>query len=883
MAASEIDPRRLIECTAQVTAGRRRWAWLAAGVAAVIAAALALVVADVVWALEDGSRSWLARTLVATPAVGIVLLLAAWRLANPTNEQSLRLTEVALDDHDRRLTAACELSAMPGVLAAAGARNIVAGMNPTVLPTRLPPSTARRWIALATTALAIAALAVLVVPRLGETTWARFSDPDGDHPPWARVQLTWSSAPERVRSGDAARFEISTDGDLAVAPVLVADGVRLTMFPLGAGRWGAELARVEHAQTVWVEGGGTRTKRRALSVDPVPVLSELDLAVESPRWSGLEPETRRLKPGSTVELAVLPGSRLKLRPQANRPLAALRVVRNGIDERKVMSADGVTIAALPGSYAIVLEASDGIVGASVPICTLTRRDDQVPRVAFTMPSHDAVATPGMKVAFTVEAEDDLGLAQVVRVTAVNGLEAPPLRQGISGRRWHGERSLDLTAIGAKPGDLIVLGVMVRDCNPELGADGYAGQTSAWAQRSLRVIDEEEYNRMVRQRLGVNALERKYAASLEELKSLEAEAAAIRAAMKAGADPQLDARMRALAERARKLQENVRGMRRDKPLFDIETDLQRELDQAANELAEAAESKDPQRLPGKKVGEMLEQDLAHMADLARGFGLLARLRQLIDAEQNTTERLSPLADHRNPTDVDRVRLRDLAEQEEEIAKAIDAWQDLEVDVAKRLREHAPEDAQLLDDLSKALADTNADTLKRQAATAARAGDGAEAFRLAALARDRLLELLPKAGQCQGGQCSSARLSLKWCSGNAASQALGLGFGFGGSGGSGVGDSGLGLVAGYGGDDRGNSQQSEGMDLYGPEALGEMGGGQRGNGDGIAELAAAGNGGGVGHAAAYGTATRTTKATDRSRLSQPEEHLVGDYFLRLEDKP
>ena len=40
--------------------------------------------------------------------------------------------------------------------------------------------------------------------------------------------------------------------------------------------------------------------------------------------------------------------------------------------------------------------------------------------------------------------------------------------------------------------------------------------------------------------------------------------------------------------------------------------------------------------------MLDQDLQLIAKLAKGHALISKLRQIIDAEQNTTERFVPLA-------------------------------------------------------------------------------------------------------------------------------------------------------------------------------------------------------------------------------------------------
>jgi hypothetical protein len=566
-------------------------------------------------------------------------------------------------------------------------------------------------------------------------------------------------------------------------------------------------------------------------------------------------------------------------PQANRPLVAV-ILGSGAEARRIpLEGGAVRIPGESGLVHLAGEAADGIRGEPLLVARISVRADAPPRAAITKPSHDTLATSNARLPLAISAEDDLGLVEAVTVSGMNGLEAPALRRALtSGRRWDEERVLDLAALGLRPGDVMSLGLLVRDSSPTIHEEK-PGQPSAWAGRNVRVISDEEYNRSVRRRLSVDALERKYGNVVRNLRELEVEAEALRGQPR---DAELDRRLAALAQRAAALSAAVKALRRDKPLFAIEHDIQDELAAAADELAAAAKAGDPDRLPTRKRGARMGKDLAQLTELAKANGLAARLKQLADAEQNTVARLAPLADHRRANDVDRVRLRELAEQEDGLAGAVEAWPDLAREVAERLRREQPQPAEQLDALAKALGDGEVADLKRRAATAARAGDGATAHRLAAAARDRLLALLPAASRCQGGACAGAGLSFSWCRPGSADDAmgLGLGFGVGGWGAGGAGDGGLGMMLGYGGDDQGGSYLMEGLDLVGPEALGDLGGriGDR-DGPGVAAIAAAGDGR-VGTAAAgYARGVRTTTATERVRLDRKEADLVGDYLRRL----
>ena len=191
------------------------------------------------------------------------------------------------------------------------------------------------------------------------------------------------------------------------------------------------------------------------------------------------------------------------------------------------------------------------------------------------------------------------------------------------------------------------------------------------------------------------------------------------------------------------------------------------------------------------------------------------------------------------------------------------------------------------MARLLDATGAADLKRKAAAAARAGDGREAQRLAAEARDRLLALLPKcnglSGMCEGEAC--LRISWSDCQGTAKTLGcLGMGFGN-GFGLGGVGSGGLGLFVGYGGDDQGGSMPSGNLDLYGPENLGDMGGAHDDNGkDGVAAMAASG-GAPPRQATGYRRAVRATTGAARTALSADEQRLIDAYYRQLDvqEKP
>lgn len=872
MAAS--DPILAIAGAQAAIRRRRAAAWCAATAAALAAAALLLGAGDAALALDDRARQvggWL--WLAAAPAA-LAALALRWRALAPRGDAAVRSVEDALGDRERTLAQALELRARDGELAQAAAGALAARLPLHELPRRLPPSRAPRWLLLLAAAAAIGAVAWTLAPRLSTAVWLRWTDPLGDHPPWSPTSLAWGEAPQRVRARHDARIEVAAEGRPCAAPALLAqDGVavhRIAMFPVGPGRWAAEIARIERPLVIWAEGGGTRTRRHAIAIDPVPELESLDLRLEQPAYARLDPAERRLHGGEQSQLDMLAGAGLRLRPAANRPLAAVHLARDEGEWTRLPLRDGaVALAAEPGLWRLRLEAVDGALGEPETPLRLALRPDLPPRCDVAEPARDAYATPDSSVPFRVVAADDLGLASADCLREVNGLPVPTASAAPSGRTWAWGGTLDLMRLGAAPGDVIAFGAVVRDSDPAIGPGGRPGKPSPVASRRIQVISWEEYNRLLLQRLDVSAGEAKYAPLAAELAELAQLAAALRAAQ---VEPtEFDRRLADLRARAAALAAKVEGMKRPQPLFRFEPDLQQALIEAAQDLVEGREP--------RWDAEALRKDLQELTRRARGMDLARRLGQLADAEQNTVERLLPLAGHRRPTDGDLLRLSELGQQEELLARELDTWLELADRWVEEEREHLPRESGKMRELAQALDDGGAIDLKNRAAAAARAGDGAEAHRLAAEARNRLLALFDDAGRLSGDLAGGAQSGIGWCGslGGDLGGLMGCAglFGLGGRG-----SAGLGMWLGYGGDDLGGSLPSLTADLFGPENLGPGGGErQRDGGDPIAAMASSGTAVGLGaavrrHGNARGAAAR------RATLGEPERRLVEDYFKRLE---
>lgn len=846
---------------------------------------LALFLADAAWALSDTLR------MMVVPGVGlgavvavatVVLMRKRWQ---PDEATAARISEQALGVADRVVLAAWQLERMGGELAHAGAERVLARLS---LPERwrLRDTGISPWSGLY--ALAACAGLALVIhatnPGLFAVVWDRFRDPYGDHPPFSRIQMSWGEAPARVREGDAARFAVVADAPLGDAALCFAacDAAgmpsgpvlgRVPMFSVGTDRSVGEIARCRTPLAVWVETAGTRTRYHRLAIDPVPVFRHLDLRLDQPGYAALDPESRRVKPGDIAEFSALPGSRITLVADANRALAALWLFRDDQGLKRLPLQDGQVVLEnlAAGVHAVAPEATDGVRGDPVPILRLSMRVDAPPQAEIVSPSRDAVATPTMRIPLVYAASDDLGLRTLHHQTLWNHLPAPMVDVAVSGRSARVEHAFEGAIQGVAPGEVVELVVMARDTNPG------EGQLSASAHRTIRIIAEDEYNRMLLRRLKPEALRAKYSEPLKRLRELESAMQALRERMHDAQNDEAAKLLKALGEQARQLAADMRAMRRDKPLWAIEPALQKQIEDAAERIAAAAA--DGSALE-RQVAALLSEDVDKLVAMARAKGLVARLRQIIDAEQNTANRFDSFADPRRLNDTDRVQLRELGDQETAIAQAIDQWQEAASAVVAPLKTSADPACQSaatkLEKLATALRGTEATTLKRLSAQIARQGDGREARRLAGEARDRLLALLGQAGQCDGA-CDGMGLGLGWGDGRGFGQGMNLGWGMGGSG-----SAGLGFALGYGGDDANTSLPSDAMDLYGPEAFSDAGLSRSDDakGDGIAELAGSPNGP-PRSASGYHRAVRAGTATLHTPLSPGERTLIEDYWRRLQE--
>ena len=862
--------------------------------AALPLAVLSAVAIDALLAPGTWPRVLMTVLMIVGPfAAGVTALLHAPRLL-AVGDAARRLAERALGDEQRTLSAALELAGMAGQLAHAGAGRLAAGIDGSGLDAGLPTAGLHRPLLTVIAAIGTFAVLALALPNLLPAVLPRLLDPFGDHPPYSATRLVWGDTPASARPGEQPRLVVRTVGptpkELWLTGDLpgLAEPVRVPLMQEAGDRWAVTLAPLPAppvatgaVAVLWAEGAGTRTTRLRLPLDPIPVLRDCVVTLTAPPYAKLDDQVLSAKPGSPAMLAALPRSTLALKPSANRPLSALWLTHESAPAQRHLLIDGVLRLndPAPGRYVMRLEAEDGVRGDALPLMALSRRTDQPPEVRIVAPGADGIATPSATIPLAIEASDDLGVASLTWQVLVDG----KLREehveilGGSSDTFRGPLKLS----GLKEGQQVRVVAVARDTLPP------DGQLSTSATRTLTIISDKAYNDLVRDQIAHDALLQKYGPLLERLAQLEAQSAGT----VPDTEPQTESRrqhqMDELAQKIQELTKDTAALERPEPLFELETDLQKEIAERLAELeqeAKAVKAGSSTKTSTKKDasrGEQLQRDLERLTAQAEADALGERLEELATAQEQVAKELADLKRRAGakPSDADKARMRELAKRQQEITEALGDWQQFAKETAKRLEKSDPKDAAAIRGVCKALTEQKVGELTDGSARMSRAGNAPGAEPLAREAGERLRALAgtSMSGDCQNGWCRSDRLGK--CRGQLARLAkmgMSRGGSESGSGGGATGSSGGGLIVRPGGKPRGAN-----MPLYGPEPLASLAGSRPGgNGQAPGASAVRDADGSLHPATPYTTGTRATDAGIGAPLGPGERRMVDDYFRRLD---
>jgi hypothetical protein len=377
------------------------------------------------------------------------------------------------------------------------------------------------------------------------------------------------------------------------------------------------------------------------------------------------------------------------------------------------------------------------------------------------------------------------------------------------RRLHQQVDLPLDEYGLQPGDVIKLFGRVEDNDPA-GAKG-AESTVV----TVQIISQEEFERMIRMREGVEVLMSKYREAQRRMESLANEVEGLRKKLQ---EQQPDSpvaqeareQLKRLIKRMRKESEDLRKLSKHKLPFDLDQKLSPALDQMAQLPDEAAEELEKLLKEGDLRHDAIQRQLEKMGKklaserrlfeesamlpldlLAAVFPLLAdqsRFVMLVLHQQDLAERLAALKGHDNEDNPAlKSRMRDLEQEQRQIRESLGTLLDDIEDHVKKLPEE-PQFEKLRETAVQFVKDvrgSGAAAAMAEAEAALAEFVGTRAHQKAKEAADILAKFVKQCdgmGNCAGG-CLVFLPSLGNCLGNTAAQllaAMGMGTGSGAGG-------------------------------------------------------------------------------------------------------
>ncbi len=872
--------------------------WRLASAIIAIAAGLILFVTMILRAWSSAQPAQAARRLDRA-AGGYGVILSGWELSGPSHMEHAGSTA--------ELTAGLARMAVEQAACAAAA-----------VPTAKAVSARPMQRAAGVSGLLFAAcgLLALLLPNLAGTEMQRFLSPFSDVPRYSSVRFSVEPGDTSVVYGAGLDVRVTVvAGTVEQLELVIEDGEQrsevVPMFPEQGQQWRTSLTRLTQPSKYSVRGEGARSPKYQIEVLTVPRIESVRFRITPPAYTNDAPFEGPLpKEG----LAGLPGTRVSVVAKSNRPLQSGTITLQHAQDTQPVTLQPTTAGSDEVAGEFTLQAAGKFQLNVTDVAGQSSQDslggniilleDQRPFVRMLNPPQQSLATPSAIVPVAVAAEDDYGIARVALYRSLNNSRPLPLEWPVGTphpRRSHPQASLTFADFGLSAGDEIKLFARVEDNYPE------GGRGSECPVVTVRIISQADFERMLQEQDGLNALLSRYQAAMRHLENLQQRIEELEKKLAESPDgPVADAmreELKKLTEEAASSAEQVQESSEHPLSYDIDKNLVSEMQKLAAAMRDAAKSGEAMQAQEGLTKEQLAEKLAEMkqqlgqsrrqfeeqamqplAHLAQIFPLMqdeARFLELAQRQRDLSERMAEFKGHDgedNPAL--KARMRDLEEEQRNLLAELK-------DLTRSITEHAaqlPDDPQLqklrdtANAFAEALQDSGADEAMTNASSALGELAGTRGYEEATRAADILEGLISKCkgmgGQCQG--CLAFNPSLSQCMGNTPSQLLaGMGFGNGNASGGGSG-SGSGYSV-----RRGNGRMGLFGGLPGMASMQGFGAGQKANGEGRA--GAWGQAGDADRPMIF-PVDADQRAAGASEGSVPASYRqrVGQYFLRIAEE-
>lgn len=585
-------------------------------------------------------------------------------------------------------------------------------VQPAAVVSPRPAFISARWLVGAIGLIGVFALAC---PTLARNQWQRFASPFDDTPPFSVYQISVEPDDTEVLYGKGLEVRVNVAGPLAKdVHLMVTTGTKtekVPMFPEANGTWRAQLSRLVENSTYMARVERARSANYKIRVITTPRIEDVQFTITPPAYTNDAATTGPLPKGGLVGL---PGTRIQVTARSNRPLSGgeIKLTGDGTNETVTLKPVDAGDSAAVGEFKISRTAKlelrvidqEGESSQEPFLGAITLITDQRPLVRILEPKAQSLATPSSNLPVVIDGEDDFGLARVELHRSLNDSRPLPVSLPVpspSPRRFREHQYLALDQYELEPGDEIKLFARVTDNDP----NSPKGAESSVV--TVRIISQEEFERMIRVREGLEVLVSKYQQAERRLEKLGEELDKLQKELEK-APPESDVAkeiQEKLEELAKQMQDEADAIEKaaehELP-YDLDKNLKDKLTELAKELRDRGD--ELQKLTQKSKEKGMAPNEAVLRQLAKMAAELKEQKEKFDQEAN--EPLE-LVSQVYPLIEDEARFTALVLWQKDLAERLASFKDIEKSeepAAKaRLRDLQDEQRKVHEELSKLLDD------------------------------------------------------------------------------------------------------------------------------------------------------------------------------------
>ena len=563
-----------------------------------------------------------------------------------------------------------------------------------------------------TVALALAGVGLLLavagisMPKLAQTQWARFTNPTNDVPPFSTIEFAVTPGDTQIKYGEGVDVVAKLNSTPIDELELVIQGENeeeiIPMFSEGDNQWRATLFRVTEDLKYEVRSGRARSEKYDISLILVPEIADVQFRISPPEYTRL---------GSTIVSANdgirgLPGTRVEIMASSNRPLSAGKMTLTHKNEETAIELsprDNATEVTgefqiqQSGKFEIRLTDVDGVESTQSVSGSVSLLEDTKPFVRLVSPKQNSWSTATINLPISIAAEDDYGLSNISLYRSLNDSRPVPIDFEFDpgSIRINARAFLPLFDYDLQPGDKLEMFARVEDNDPA----SIKGSESPI--HVVHIISRQQYERMNREQLGIEAVLSKYRMIQRRLEGLELMQKEIEA-MDAGAEPKSKPadpkkeKMLEVAQEFQKSAEEMKQMLQRRSPIDFDQDLEDRIEEMSEKMAEISskirelvDKINDNEIDNEKLKEQLEklreelegirdafnkEVMAPLQQLTKIFPLMKAQQefvQLVLRQRNLADRLRSLKGSENADRPDiKRRMRELADEQRTLLDRLD---------------------------------------------------------------------------------------------------------------------------------------------------------------------------------------------------------------------